>query len=742
MDEQKNTNDIKSVQDFEMGASPAPQINRVQPAQVAPAPQPMAVNPSGPAPVAGVPKPPVTSGPVRPPQNPAARKKAMLGCLGAFFGFVIIFLIMSFIFLAQSDNGVSPIAELLGVDQAAFVNSLIVFIHIIFVLFSLTFFVLTMVGLFRTSMAKKDDKEMRKQGLKMTLISGVALILVLIIWGFVYIYLDSKRILTDPELDAAPIVTIPEEPLNLSAPIEVRFDASNIEVDREKYQIVSHAWDFGDGETGTSQIVAHRYTEKGTYDVELVVTVRDKETGEVSVGGEFHTTVSVTNEALAASFTATPQSGEAPLKVKFDASESVDPDGYLERYEWDFDEDGEFDDAEGVDAEHTFNKVGTYEVALRVVSTTGEFNVFEKEIEVKSESGPQAVITISDEPENFIVGKSYVFKGDKSTSEEGSIEEYEWDFGDGSKVEKTRTVSHAFNSEGNFEVVLKVTDDTGEEGETRKMITVGEPQSAPKAVITTAPESIEGALSGSVPFSVAFDASGSTDTDGNIIEYQWDFNDDGKADSFGSKVNHSFDQEGDYTVTLTVNDADGNSTSETVNVTVTAQGVVAVLNADKVDGSAPLTVSFDASSSTYQTGAITSYRWDFGDGTPANLGVAKITHKYSSVGSYTATVTVIGSDNKTSSASIIITVREIPLTACFTTVFKKGPAPLNTSFDPGCSTGSISSYFWDFGDGGTSTQVKPIHSFEEPGEYTVNLEISDNDNNISRFALPIIVTEP
>lgn len=750
MDDQKNnpnsTNDIKSVQDFEMGASQpaAPQINRVASNQATPqvpAPPP-AVNPSGPAPTAA----PVSTT-IAPPKNipnPAARKKAMLGCLGAFFGFLLIFLILAFIFLAQTSNEVSPIAKLLGLNQAAFVNGLIVFIHIIFVLVALTFFVLTMVGLFRSSMAKKDDKETRKQGLKMTMIFGLLLILVLIIWGFVYIYLDSKRILTDAELEAAPIITTPEEPLNLSAPVEVRFDASNIEVDREKYQIVSHAWDFGDKSTGTSQIVAHRYTEKGTYDVKLVVTVRDKETGEVSVGGEYHLTVSVTNDALAASFTADPQSGGAPLKVKFDASESVDPDGYVERYEWDFNEDGEFDDAEGETAEHTFTKLGTYTVALRVTSTTGEFNVFEKEIEVKEDNGPQAVITVTDEPDKYLVGETYIFKGDKSTSEEGDIKSYEWDFGDGTKVEKTRTVSHSFSKDGTYEVLLKITDEKGNDGEVKKTITVGEPQSTPRAFIKTEPAVQSGStsLKGNVPFSVTFDGSESTDGDNNIVEYAWDFNGDGKGDSFGAKTTHVFDTEGTYEVTLNVSDSDGNIGTSTQNVQVAAQGVIAVLKTDKLNGSAPLTINFDASSSSYQNGSIASYRWDFGDGTPAKLGVAKISHKYTAIGSYTATLTVIGSDNTTATAQATITVREITLNSCFSSVFREGPAPLSTSFDPGCSTGSISGYFWDFGDGGTSTQVKPIHVFENPGQYTVKLEVSDNDQNISNFSLPITVTEP
>lgn len=761
----KKTNDIQSVQDFGMGSDPegdepvGPTINNYQHNSAAPS-QPQAVipaqtndlNPAGSPPPAAPMAVPVSTPVIQPvqkkplpvvakPVNPAARRKAVLGCLGAFGGFMIIFLILSFIFLAQTGGGVSPIAELLGLNQASFVNGLITFIHLIFILLSLTFFVFTMIGLFRASMAKKDDRESKKQGMKMSLISGIILIFIVIAWGFVYIYLDAKRINVDPENVAPPIVTIPEEPLDLSAPIEVRFDASNIEVDRKKYQIVSHEWDFGDGDKGTSQIVSHRYEEKGTYDVKLIVTVRDKDSGDVSVGGEFHLTVSVTNQALTASFEADPQSGEAPLEVKFDASASVDPDGYLEDYEWDLDGDGNFDDATGKTVTHEFEKIGKYTVSLRVTSTTGEFDIAEKEIDVKKESNPEPIITITNEPDRFLVGVDYIFKSEESSSPNGKIDGYEWDFGDGTRTQTTKTVSHSFAKKGTFEMTLTVTDEKGEEGTIKKTIIVGQAQGTPQAVMSTDPAKQGGTLEGPVPFTVLFDAAGSTDSDNNIVNYEWDFDGDGTNDGFGRNVSHTFTKKGTYTVVLTVSDADGNFGKENIIVTVNSQGLVANIEASDVEGNVPLIVTFEASGSSYQDGAITAYEWDFGDGTAPKLGDSSVTHKYTKIGSHTAKVKVIGADNTSSIAQITVTVRETPLSACFKSVFASGKAPLETSFDPGCSTGTISNYFWNFGDNGTSTKLKPIHTFEDPGSYTVILEISDSQNTVSRFELPITVTE-
>ncbi len=787
MDSNANPKDTKDLQDFEMGepeqsegatSSSGPKINKYTddikmeaPASMAPAhsqgphssPQqkvdPMEASASiKPAPtevsatetsasIKPMPKPaqsasPTPTKPAPIPPDPAKRKKVILGCLGAFGGLMLIFLLLSFIFLGQSGSEPNPIAKLLGVNQAVFVNGLITFIHIIFILVSLVAFIFTMVGLFKATMARKDDKDSRKAGLRMSLISGVFLFFTLLVWGFTYIYLDAKRIEIAPAL-LEPIITEPEDTLNLSAPIEVKFDAKNVPIDRNKYQIVAHEWDFGDKSTGTSQIVSHVYKDKGIYDVKLIVRVKDEETGEIAVGGEYHVTVSITNQALAAIFSADPQSGEAPLEVKFDASESSDPDGNIAQYEWDFDEDGQFDDAKGIKPTYKFEKIGNYTVALRVTSTTGEYNVAEKDIVVEKESSPEAVIKVIDEPEEYTIGISYVFSADESKSPNGKITKYEWNFNDGSKAENTKTVSHVFKNEGTYEIELKVTDEEDEEGESKKILKVSGIKGTPKAKIKTEPAIPDKAtsLNGKIPFTVVFDAKGSTDSDNNIVDYSWDFDGDEKADAFGSVTTHTFSEEGIYKVNLKVTDTDKNVGQSEVIVKAEAQGIIAKLTADKIDGNVPLTINFDASGSSYSKGQITSYKWDFGDGTPVKLGAATISHKYTAIGTYNVSVTVIGSDNTSAVSKLSVTAREIPLAACFNAIFEKGQAPLETGFDPGCSTGTVNSYFWDFGDGATSSELKPTHIFKDPGVYNVILEVSDAQNTVSKAEVKITVTE-
>jgi len=676
----------------------------------------------------------------KPVGNPAARKKAILGCFGGFASVLLIFLVFAFIFIAQSDADASPIAKLLGINQASFVNGLITLVHIIFTIIALGAFVFTVVGLFKAGMAKKDDKESKKSALKTSLFAGITLVIILIAWMFVFLYLDAKRVHIGPNVKD-PIITTPEETINLSAPIEIKFDGSNVPVDRTKYQIVYSEWDFGDGGDATGQIVTHKYETKGVFDVILTITLREKKSGE-EVQAQYSTNVTIVNQALTASFSADPQSGEAPLEVKFDASNSVDPDGTIAKYEWDLDGDGDYDDGEGKTAEYEYEKVGKYTAALRVTSTTDESDVSEKEIVVEESMDPEPVISIVDDPEYYTEGINYVFSADGSESPNGNIESYEWDFNDGSANADTKTTSHIFTAAGTYRIVLTAKDEEGKEGEIEKTITVGAPKGKPKVVIATEP-ALEGGLSleGGAPFTVIFDGSQTTDSDDNIVDYAWDFDGDGIDDEFGATATHTYTEEGTYSAKLTVSDADENFSTAVRAIKVLPEGVVAVVEADTVEGTLPLTVAFDASGSTYDEGQITSFKWNFGDESDEVFGESSITHKYTQIGTFTASVEVIGADNTSAIAETIVTVREIQLSACFNSVFEEGPAPLQTTFDPGCSKGSISKYQWEFGDGGISTEVKPNHTFEEAGEYTVHLEISDSDNNVDSAEVEISVTE-
>src|SRR5205085_2046250 len=144
---------------------------------------------------------------------------------------------------------------------------------------------------------------------------------------------------------------------------------------------------------------------------------------------------------------------------------------------------------------------------------------------------------------------------------------YKWDFGDGSAqvTTSTATTSHTYAAVGSQTVrtaKLWVQDSDGQwtpAGSFASLNITIKVNSAPTAVITT-----PGGRSGNAPLSVFFDGRGSTDSDGHLVTWAWDFGDGTTAS--GSTASHSYTA-GTWTATLTVTDNTGltNSTTVTVN---------------------------------------------------------------------------------------------------------------------------------------------------------------------------------
>lgn len=674
------------------------------------------------------------------PPNP---KKLIYGCSGCSGLALLFFVIFVLVFVAQTNaTGENPLARALGTNTASLINTLIILVHLIFGMFFVLLFVLTVIGAFRFFMARKDDKISRRKGLAMAGISLLLLTIDVFLWVGMYSFLTSNRV---PEATGpvAGIVTEPENTLQLTAPINIQFDASYAPIPTTKYDILSYLWNFGDGQTATAKTITHLYegmgSNQGRYDVQLQINIRDKQTGQEGTE-TYNTTVTIANVELMADFTADPESGPAPLTVDFDGGGSIAPAGEITSYEWDFDGSNTFRGASGATATNDFEQVGTYAVSLRVTDSTGSFKVVTKEITVEGANIPTAVINIPTTDGKYYAGQQYTFEAEKSSSPNGSIEKYEWDFGDGSAKANTRTASHTYKETGEYEVILKATDEENKTGESALKIKVDTRESAPSAVIKTVPANDNDTLIGTVPFEVAFDGNDSQDPDNNIIEYQWDFNGDGEIDSSGQNVTYAYTSEGVYNATLIVKDAENYESKAVVVVNVGAQPLTTRVTADPVEGVQPLTVVFDATSSSYPGGQIVSYEWDFGDDTAKRIDVAQVTHKYTKIGTFTVSVTAIASDNTKSTAEIPVNVRPIPLTSCFEAIPETGPAPLEVEFDPYCSSGTIAKWSWDFGDGESTKTRKPTHSYPNPGSYTVTLEVADNQNVLDTFTKNILVT--
>ena len=173
---------------------------------------------------------------------------------------------------------------------------------------------------------------------------------------------------------------------------------------------------------------------------------------------------------------------------------------------------------------------------------------------------------------------------------------------------------------------------------------------APTAVATAS------AASGVAPLSVTFSGTGSSDSDGSIVTYSWDFG-DGTPVS-GATVNRTYTASGIFTAALTVVDNGGLAGTTSIPVTVTLPPntpPAAVAEANPTTGLAPHAVTFNGSGSSDADG-IQSYHWEFGDGTTSNQAVVQKT--YAVPNTYVAKLTVTDARGATTTSTPVQIVVE------------------------------------------------------------------------------------
>lgn len=733
----------KPQQETAPKAVPAPKPEVKPNPAAAPVPQPGASKPPAPKP-APAPKKPVKRKltPEEIIQRDKARnKKMILGCGGAFGIAAIILIVLIFVFVGQGSNGTSAFAQSLGIDQKSLIDTLSLIVNLFFGIGAFVTFIMSIGGIFKAIMARKGDSVTKKKGYVMAGGSFGALVIIIMMWIGAWLFLSGQQVTSTP--NPTGLVTEPESTVNLVAPVEITFDASNLPYNSVKYEIVSYLWDFGDGQAGPgSSMETHRYETKGSgrYDASLTLTFVEKSSGEESTE-TLSKLITIADEKVAAVIDSNTTSGDAPLEVALDGSNSVDPDGSIETYSWDVDGKG-FKEGDST-ITHVFEQVGTYIVKLRVTNQKGDYDIAEEQITVTAGKLPVAMIDILNvDGDNYYVNKNYTFDASGSSSPIGNITSYEWDFGDGTSKAKSRTTQHMFAEEGIYKVLLTITDEDGLTAEKELEIEAELAPSSPSAVMTTDPQAEEDATSieGSVPFEVNFNATSSNDPDDDIIDYKWDFDGDGVFDAAGETASYVYNDVGNYNASLTVIDSAGFEDKTVLLIKALSRGLEPQLKAEPVSGVVPLTVEFDATGSQYSDGDIVSYEWDFGDGSAPRSDVGQVTYKYTKIGNFTTTVKVRTNDGKQEEATIMVSVRQVPLKSCFEPSKMTGDAPLTISLNPQCSTGTISKYKWDFGDGEASADRKPTHTYNDPGSYEITLEVADAQNVVDVSSEFVTVT--
>jgi len=204
---------------------------------------------------------------------------------------------------------------------------------------------------------------------------------------------------------------------------------------------------------------------------------------------------------------------------------------------------------------------GTYKI---VVTSFYSHSTFDYRLSLNAEGTPTAAFDYS--PSSPQVGESVSFDGSKSTDSDGSLQSYAWDIdNDGQYDDATGvTTTITFAEAGSHTVELRVTDSHGATDTVTRTISVEASNSEPSAEFNYSPSSPQ------VGESVTFDGSASTDSDGSVVSYQWDFGGDGTVDMISVMPQYTFTEAGEYTVTLTVADDDGATDTVTRTITVTS----------------------------------------------------------------------------------------------------------------------------------------------------------------------------
>src|SRR5690554_668371 len=314
----------------------------------------------------------------------------------------------------------------------------------------------------------------------------------------------------------------------------------------------------------------------------------------------------------------------------------------------------------------------------------------------------QATSNFTATPLNICLGEEIQFT-DLSTSP-GTIISWSWDFGDGSSA-SVKNPTHTYTNAGNFTVTLTVVDGNGAVPEVKVNFITVKPLPNPSFT----PSVVGGC---SLPSEVAL----SNIQPNSGVTYSWSFG-NGTNSTSATPGNVTYTTPGTYDITLSVTD-NITSCENTITESIDIFDYQADFSFSPSAACVASTVSFTDESSS----GTDRWSWNFGDGTTSSN--ANPTHSFSTVGTYTVTLSATNSANGCNdSFSETIEVFALP-NPSFSFDENSGCAPLDVNFTNTSSGGGT--FEWDFGDGNTALgQNPPAHSYTSNGVYSVTLTQTD-----------------
>jgi gliding motility-associated-like protein len=462
------------------------------------------------------------------------------------------------------------------------------------------------------------------------------------------------------------------------APVIVKFK------DESTGNPASWRWDLGNGTVSFLQNPAATYFNPGTYAVKLVVRNGTQADSVVKVN---YITVYATP---AVNFSASDTTGCFPLNVQF--KDLSDPgDGTATTWEWDF---GDGATSTQQHPEHRYTAAGDYTVSLRVYNSHGCTQTITRKQYISLHNGVKADFTFA--VPNSCKPPTAVHFTNQSTGT--GILTYVWDFGDGQTATDANPV-HTYTATGTYSVKLLVRNQTGcaDSIINVNIIHIG---------TVKADFSLPALSCGGQPVTLI-----NNTTPAPVSSY-WTFGDGTNVTTLNPVKTYT--QPGSYTVKL-VSDfgACKDSVSKTIQVVATTRADFTT--ADSTSCKAPFTVHFTPSST-----AASSYQWLFGDGSQSTE--PSPSHIYQAAGEYDVTLIVA---NAAGCTDTLVKKKFIQIKAPEVTLLQlpqEGCVPYN--WQPVFQVNSVdelAGYVWYFGDGATATGKAPLHTYTQPGTYTVKL---------------------
>jgi len=436
-------------------------------------------------------------------------------------------------------------------------------------------------------------------------------------------------------------------------------------------------------------------------------------------------------------------SGSVGVEVCFDGSGSSDPEGKALIYSWQF---GDGIGASGTEPCHIYEGVDDYNVTLTVIDD----RLKQDSDSVMARIGADQ-LPVADAGESLYTGTVDValfFDGDASSDAEGPIVKYEWDYGDESIPEVTDTPfpSHIYTATGDYTLTLTVTDSIGQEDWDTSDVTIAEGNDPP---VADAGEAVLGV----VGRPVLFDGNGSTDLEGPIVRYDWDYGDLSPVDvDAGPEPEHTYNRPGEFNVTLTVYDEGDKQDSDSTGVSIDPANFAPVADANgPYTGPVGVEIPFHGEGSFDLDGEIQTHIWEFGDGRAAAYPPsASVRNIYEQPGNYEVTLWVIDDEN---AIGVDYTTASIDMDDRPPVAEANGPyagvVGIPIPFDGrGSRDGDVEgdlenvTLTWDFGDGGApGNGLEPKHTYSSPGRYEVTVAATDPAGNRDRDVTTAVVSE-